>query len=639
MHCLLSLLHRFRSDERGAFLAIFGVIGVVLIAMSGAVVDYVSIEQSRTRAQVALDAAVLALQAEIYNTSTTAEALRLKAEALLIERLDERPNKQAGDPSIWKVCNSDADKPCAKVTAATIDKVNSKLTLTATMNIPLYFVALVGVDHMRVGLLSEATRGSMNVEVAVALDTTGSMSGQRIKDLREATKQLITAVVQDQQTPTYSKVALVPYSMGVNMGSYAEAARGTIRQSTPITNVAWASSAATITNVTKAYPPVVTTALAHGFATGDRVYIYNTVLATSVTNQEYTITRVSNTKFSLNGINGTPSSFTVPLVGVAARCVTTTCELVVTSTNHGIPTDKYVYIDGLTGVDPNLNSGAGSIKQQTNPYLQVTALTADSYALKNRKGYLYGAYLLGGNSWCTDYGCQIYRFINAENNINVWSPSTCVAERTGAQAYTDAATGTNPVMINYPPNSNSGNGCVDEKIQPLTSDKTVLNALAESLSASGSTAAQIGIAWAWYAVSPNVGAIFPAASRPAAYTAPKTRKIVIIMTDGEFNSPYCAGVIAKNAGTGSGGANNHINCDATNGDAYDQAQKLCDGMKQAGITVYTVGFDIADLPKAKAIMANCATDSTKAYNASNGDALKAAFKEIGDSIAALRISK
>ena len=60
-------LKRFRADERGVFAIMFGLMAVVLIAMGGAVVDYVSLEQTRNRAQVALDAAALALQPEIFN--------------------------------------------------------------------------------------------------------------------------------------------------------------------------------------------------------------------------------------------------------------------------------------------------------------------------------------------------------------------------------------------------------------------------------------------------------------------------------------------------------------------------------------------------------------------------------------------
>ena len=67
-------------------------------------------------------------------------------------------------------------------------------------------------------------------------------------------------VVQDQQVPFYSKVAIVPYSMAVNVGAtYAPQVRG-------------ATPPKTITGVTKANPAVVTIAN-HGFNTGDKIFI------------------------------------------------------------------------------------------------------------------------------------------------------------------------------------------------------------------------------------------------------------------------------------------------------------------------------------------------------------------------------
>ena len=58
------------------------------------------------------------------------------------------------------------------------------------------------------------------------LDTTGSMSGQKIIDMRNAATNLVNTVVRPAQTPFYSKLALVPFSIGVDAGAYASAVRG-----------------------------------------------------------------------------------------------------------------------------------------------------------------------------------------------------------------------------------------------------------------------------------------------------------------------------------------------------------------------------------------------------------------------------
>jgi hypothetical protein len=111
------------------------------------------------------------------------------------------------------------------------------------------------------------------------------------------------------------------------------------------------------------------------------------------------------------------------------------------------------------------------------------------------------------------------------------------------------------------------------------------------------------------------------------------------MTDGAFNTNYCNGVIAKDAGAGSGSSWDHINCNATNGNGFSQAATLCANMKAKGIIVYTVGFDVGNDATATAMLTNCATDADHVYFPSTGTELKTAFRAIGQEISSLRIAK
>ena len=154
----------------------------------------------------------------------------------------------------------------------------------------------------------------------------------------------------------------------------------------------------------------------------------------------------------------------------------------------------------------------------------------------------------------------------------------------------------------------------------------------------GSTAGQIGLAWGWYMVSPNFAYLWPSSSqKPAAYGTAETMKIVVMMTDGAFNTPYCKGVIASNAGSGSGSASDHINCNATNGDATAQAKELCTKIKAKNVIIFTVGFDVDST--AKSMLTTCATKTSQAYFPATGGELKTAFKSIAQEISALRIAK
>jgi len=177
-------------------------------------------------------------------------------------------------------------------------------------------------------------------------------------------------------------------------------------------------------------------------------------------------------------------------------------------------------------------------------------------------------------------------------------------------------------------------------IQALTNDKTLLKRRIDKLQIAGSTAGQMGTAWAWYALSPKWAYLWPSANRPAAYHTEKLQKIAILMTDGEYNTAHCNGVVAKDSGSGSGDNTTKINCNANNAVSNTQAQQLCTAMKNnTGITVYTVLFALDNNQTAINTLRNCASDESKFYNAADGDALRMAFRDIALQVAKLRLSQ
>lgn len=629
MRPFLRLVARFGRDESGVFAIMFGLMAVVLIAMGGAVVDYVRLEQTRNRAQIALDAAALALQKEAFGTNITNAWLIQKAQALMIERI--------GDTDVT-----------AEVTTARTDATLGSLYFEAKMSVPTLFVGLVGVHDLGASIASEVTRGSMDIEVAVAVDLSRSMNdpvaaasqGQtperKVDALITALGQLIDIVVQDEQTPTYSKMALVPYSMAVNVGStYAASIRGATKPPTTISAIGWASGTSkVITGATKANP-VVINSTNHGFVTGDIVYINNVGGMTQINNKIFTVTRVDANSYKLN-VNGNNYNNYSNSTGTATKCLVTTCELVVTSAGHGLSSNAQAYIygvNGMSGINNNSSTSGGNLAWT------IGAATTDTFVLPNtartRNPYTYGTYASGGSVACVLEGCDYYLFTNRYGVARRFQISTCITERT-ANAYSDTPASTTPLGRNYP---SPGLPCLSNTVLPLTSDKTVLHGVAQNLSAGGSTAGHTGVAWAWYMVSPHFNGPWPQDSQPAGPGRVNIIKAVVLMTDGEFNSVYCNGVISQISTTGSGDTNEHINCAAPNGSSYSQTQLQCDAMKRAGIIVYTVGFAIVNSQNAINLMANCATDASHAYKADTGQQLADVFSEIGRNLAALRVTK
>lgn len=196
----------------------------------------------------------------------------------------------------------------------------------------------------------------------------------------------------------------------------------------------------------------------------------------------------------------------------------------------------------------------------------------------------------------------------------------CVFEREGSHAYDDFAP-TAGYFLGAMPDPGSPNnwkyGCPRSEVLPITDDKTLLRNTIDSYRTGGWTAGHLGVAWAWYLISPNWSSIWPAASSPDPYSEKKTLKAVILMTDGEFNTSYLNG--------------------SQNQTSTTQAQALCDAMKREEILVYSVAFQAP--ASARAALQYCASTASHYFDAQDGDQLRSAFQSIATNLLRLRITK
>ena len=617
---LRTLAGRLSSDRRGNVVMMFAFALPVLLMITFAGIDISRITMVKARMQDALDAAALAAARSTYT-----DAAQLKTVALIALKANLR------NAAIEPFNDDDFTISLTKDQVVIADAKVQVKTLVANIVLPPYGKILD--DTLPLSAHSEVNRSSKDIEVALVLDITGSMTTAKLKSLKDASAELVDIVVQTKQTPYYSKMSIVPYSMGVNLGAtYATGARGTPIGSKAITSIVWSSgSAITVTAATKATPISLTTSTNHGFSVGDKVAFWNVSGMTNLNGVVYTVASVPTTKtFTLKNAANTANvdsrnwsslntSSSTPYV---AKCARTDCKPTVTSTNHGLGSPSgSVYLTGVGGMTDLNNKG-----------FLTTYLTPNTYLLETVGSQVYSS---GGTAYCGQEGCQWRVFTSATGAVQWLANSNCVSERTGSDAYTDAAPGSSRVGFNYPA---SNNGCPAAAILPLSSNTSTLKSLISSLSAGGSTAGQIGAAWGWYTVSPNFGSLW-SGSAAAPYDVNKTLKAVILMTDGEFNTPYNTGVISKDAGTGSGNDSDHINQNATNGDSFSQALSLCAAMKKQGIIVYTVGFQVASQGDAAQLMTNCATSPSYAYLPTSSTDLSEAFKAIGRDITRLRISR
>lgn len=642
----IRLARRFGADRRGNIAIIFVFMLGALMLFAGGAVDFTRYNTVRADLIESMDAAGLAMAQIDALNGPEIKGLSGKARE---EYLKEQGKKFFDENFKHASLVQDLD--------VDFELTTSRITPKATGSIKTLFLGIgsklqFGSENNSLDSLDLTTdtaivrRDDGNIEVAMVMDITGSMSGDRIEDLIDAGKEMVDIVVREDQSEWYSKAALVPYSMGVNAGSYASATRGPVPAGITITNAVGKNGTAKgISNVEKLNPVKVTTSNNHGFSNGDTVWIEGVKrnggsgscrLECKINDKAYTITSVTSTTFKLQGVDGTSwsGSYDSSSGDTATECVTAKCEVLVTAASHGFSTNDYVHLHGVVGMtDINNDVTNGGYSDDV---WRITKVDDNSFTLNDSIGAEYNDYASGGSAWCTVEGCEYYYFTNANGDKRAFQISSCASERTGSEKYTDAAPSTAYVGRVY---AGSGNKCPSASIMPLSTDKEALKESIDTYKAVGSTAGQIGVAWGWYMLSPNFSYLFPEGSEPAPYNDDETTKVAVIMTDGEFNTPYCNGVIANDATSGSGASSDHIDCDATNGDPYDQAEDMCDAMKDAGVVVYTIGFDISFSTNVTDLLTNCASGAEYVYFAATGDELKDIYRQIGSEITKLHIGK
>ncbi len=104
-------------------------------------------------------------------------------------------------------------------TFTTIDVGSYKLTLTATGSIDTT-VAAIWQPTMGIGATTEVLWGMKRLELALALDNTGSMaSSNKMTELKKAAKNLLATLQKAAKKPDDIKIAIIPFDIGVNLGT------------------------------------------------------------------------------------------------------------------------------------------------------------------------------------------------------------------------------------------------------------------------------------------------------------------------------------------------------------------------------------------------------------------------------------
>lgn len=195
------MLKRFTGDDRGSVMPLFALSILPIFGFVGLAVDYSRANSARTAMQSALDSAALMLSRDAPNLS----------QAQLTQK--------ANDYFRALYTRAEVQNLALTATFETVQAGSFKVNLSGSGAIDTSFTRLFGQNQIQIGTTSEVAWGLKRLEVALALDNTGSMASHgKISELKKAVKSLLDTLQNAAKRPDDVKVAIIPFDTTVSIG-------------------------------------------------------------------------------------------------------------------------------------------------------------------------------------------------------------------------------------------------------------------------------------------------------------------------------------------------------------------------------------------------------------------------------------
>jgi Flp pilus assembly protein TadG len=206
---VIDRLKEFSRDQRGNFAIMFAILGTSLLLGTALSIDVARMFMYQNKLTFAVDAAALATTQGLTLGDIELDDAEEAVRKYLDANLDGRNLKPSN----------------VMIDGIYVDPVDRTVQIDAHTLMPTTLAGVVGYDNHKVAASTKAKFSDTEVEVAIALDITGSMSWnisywdhtKRITALKSAAELAITTLFTDDGSTDRIRVGLVPYSTSVNV--------------------------------------------------------------------------------------------------------------------------------------------------------------------------------------------------------------------------------------------------------------------------------------------------------------------------------------------------------------------------------------------------------------------------------------
>jgi Flp pilus assembly protein TadG len=207
---LLVFARKFSSDRSGAIAVIFVLVFIVLILLIGIAVDLGRAQNASAMIANSIDSVALAAAKGMTEDDMT--------DAEVVTLVNQYISTQATSGELL------GSKYSNLVT--TINHKDGTIKIDVDVNVPTTFTSITNTEMIVVHKTTTASYKVKAIELAMVLDTTGSMNdNNKINDLKVAAKAVVDVLMQPGK-PQINRIALAPYSASIRVTPYSSAVSG-----------------------------------------------------------------------------------------------------------------------------------------------------------------------------------------------------------------------------------------------------------------------------------------------------------------------------------------------------------------------------------------------------------------------------